>query len=573
MNLTQSTNMKILALICWIILFAPSIFAQLPTRTGRDYAVFFYVTDFQSGWAKLPETAGEATLLKTELQANFGFTCESVPNPTRQQILDKIKSYNDRLTTNDQVLFFFSMHGYYDPASDLGYIVAADGLLNDPYYGTWIDYNSLRPYFAKCKAKHILVALDACYSGSFGSRNKSGPDKPAYAEGADCATKVGATFGYSGRQYVCSGNKEAKTPARSLFAAKFLEGLRKGPDSDGLLYFDDLAYWLGKVKNPEPENGYFTGHQPAGDFVFVRKNACTAMPPPEAGPTAGPTDQDKALWRQAQTANTLEAYRKYLRDCSLCLYTQDAEAAISRPKPAVPTEVKKAVETRPDDGLLFVQGGTFTMGCTTEQGSDCGTDEKPAHQVTVSDFYIGKHEVTQALWRSVMGSDPPELNFKGCDQCPAERVSWEDVQDFLQKINVQNPGRQYRLPTEAEWEYAARGGQQNKGYTYSGSNTLDEVGWYSSNAGGKTHAVGGRKANELGLFDMSGNVLEWCGDWYGTYPAGAQTNPVGSTTGSYRVYRGGSWGGVPQNARVAYRFSYTPTNRGSYLGFRLARTF
>jgi len=562
--------MKVILLLCCTVFFTQIASAQ--SRAGKDYAVFFYVTDFQPGWAKLPETAPEAQQLKTELATNFGFLGELVANPTRQQILDKIKAYNDRLTANDQVLFFFSMHGYYDPASDLGYIVAADGLANDEYHSSWIDYNSLRPYFAKCKAKHVLVALDACYSGSFGSRNKSGPERPAYAEGADCATKIGATFRYAGRQYVCSGNKDAKTPAKSLFAAKFLEGLRKGPDADGLLYFDDLAYWLGKVKNPEPENGYFHGHEAAGDFVFVRKNACATAPPTETGQTPSAADQDKTLWRQAQSTNTVEAYRKYLRECSLCLYNEDAEAAIVRGKPTVPAETKKPAETRPDDGLLLVQGGTFTMGCTSEQGSDCTADEKPAHQVTLSDFYIGKYEVTQALWRSVMGSDPPKLIFKGCDQCPVERVSWGEVQEFLTKLNAKT-GRQYRLPTEAEWEYAARGGQKSQGYKYAGSDTIDEVAWYSSNANNKTHAVGGKKANEQGLFDMSGNVWEWCSDWYGTYSSSTQTNPAGPTTGSGRVYRGGSWRNDSQFARVANRRNLGPTFRGSDLGFRLARTF
>ena len=424
----------------------------------------------------------------------------------------------------------------------------------------------------------MLVALDACYSGSFGSRNKGAPDKPAYIEGADCPTKINATFQYTGRQYVCSGNKDAKTPAKSLFAAKFLEGLRKGPDSDGLLYFDDLAYWLGKVKNPEPENGYFHGHQPAGDFVFRRKDACATAT--ETNPTSGAADQDKTLWRQAQAANTLEAYRKYLRDCSLCLYSEDAAAAIVRSKPAapaerektLPTETKPTEKTMPDDGLLFVPGGTFTMGCTAEQGSDCATDEKPTHPDMLSDFYIGKYEVTQALWRSVMGSDPPELQFKGCDQCPVELVSWDDVQEFLTKLNAQHPGRGYRLPTEAEWEYAARSGKQSQGYKYTGSNTIDEVAWYSTNAGSKTHAVGSKKANELGLFDLSGNVREWCSDWCRDYPSSAQTNPTGPTTGSYRVCRGGSWGKDPQQARVAYRSYNGPTGRLNSLGFRLART-
>lgn len=224
------------------------------------------------------------------------------------------------------------------------------------------------------------------------------------------------------------------------------------------------------------------------------------------------------------------------------------------------------------DGLVFVQGGPFTMGCTAEQGSDCDTDEKPTRKVTLSDYYIGKYEVTQKQWRNVMGSNPPELGFPGCDDCPVENVSWNDVQDFLKKLNSANPGKNYRLPTEAEWEYAARGGNLTENYKYAGSNTIDDVAWYSPNAGFKTHPVGGKNANELGLHDMSGNVWEWCSDWIGTYPSGAETNPTGSSLGDTRVHRGGSLSRDALLCRVAYRTSALPASRHFTLGFRICRS-
>ncbi len=209
------------------------------------------------------------------------------------------------------------------------------------------------------------------------------------------------------------------------------------------------------------------------------------------------------------------------------------------------------------------------MGCTSEQGSDCDSDERPAHQVTVSDFYIGRYEVTQKEWREVMGSSPSY--FKDCDNCPVENVSWEDIQQFLLKLNAKT-GKTYRLPTEAEWEYAARGGSSGRGYKYAGSNTIDEVAWYTSNSGGKTRPVGQKKSNELGLYDMSGNVWEWCWDWYGSYPSSAQTNPKGPNTGSGRVLRGGSWDCYPLLCRVADRLYGTPGDRVNVIGFRLSRT-
>jgi formylglycine-generating enzyme required for sulfatase activity len=219
--------------------------------------------------------------------------------------------------------------------------------------------------------------------------------------------------------------------------------------------------------------------------------------------------------------------------------------------------------------MVYVQGGTFTMGCTSEQGSDCFNDEKPVHQVTLSSFYMGQYEVTQAQWKAVMGSNPSR--FKG-DNLPVEQVSWNDVQEFIRKLNAQT-GKRYRLPTEAEWEYAARGGNQSRGYYFSGSNGASKVAWHPDNSGNKTHPVGTKSANELGIYDMSGNVWEWCYDWYGDYPASAQNNPVGASSGSGRVRRGGSWSGYAAGAGhciVDYRSSISPSRSYDVLGFRLA---
>ena len=215
--------------------------------------------------------------------------------------------------------------------------------------------------------------------------------------------------------------------------------------------------------------------------------------------------------------------------------------------------------------MVFVEGGTFTMGATSEQGSEADSDESPAHQVTVSDFYIGKYEVTQELWTAVMGSNPS--HFSGTN-LPVESVSWNNCQTFITKLN-ELTGKTFRLPTEAEWEYAARGGNKSGSYKYSGSNTIGEVAWYTSNSSSKTHEVGTKTPNELGVYDMSGNVWEWCSDWYGSYSSSAQTDPTGSTTGSFRVLRGGSWFGYACFCRVSFRRSGTPWYSSYNGGFRL----
>ena len=215
--------------------------------------------------------------------------------------------------------------------------------------------------------------------------------------------------------------------------------------------------------------------------------------------------------------------------------------------------------------MVRVEAGTFTMGATAEMGEPWD-DEKPAHQVTLTnDYYIGKYEVTQALWHTVMGKNPSD--FKG-DNLPVEKVSWKDCQKFLSKLN-RITGKTFRLPTEAEWEYAARGGNKSRGYQYSGSNNLSDVAWYTANSGSKTHAVGTKQPNELGIYDMTGNVWEWCQDWYGKYSSSSQVNPTGANSGSGRVRRGGSWSSNARGCRSSYRASRTPDYRYGNLGLRL----
>ena len=233
--------------------------------------------------------------------------------------------------------------------------------------------------------------------------------------------------------------------------------------------------------------------------------------------------------------------------------------------------------------MIKVEGGTFSMGATSKQGRDAASDEKPVHSVTLSDYYIGETEVTQELWEAVMGSNPSD--FKG-SQKPVECVSWYDCKEFIEKLN-QLTGKNFRLPTEAEWEYAARGGNKSKGYKYSGSNTIDDVAWCYENSGDsgldgsiwdddkleqnncRTHNVKTKSPNELGIYDMSGNVNEWCEDWYGDYSNGSQTNPVGPSTGSYRVRRGGTWLIYARSCGVSLRGYDDPDSRFTVLGLRL----
>ena len=253
---------------------------------------------------------------------------------------------------------------------------------------------------------------------------------------------------------------------------------------------------------------------------------------------------------------------------------QQAEVNLSQP--TITNQVTSSVASNSNtisisvkDGvsidMVKVEAGTFMMGATSEMDLDIG--EKPVHQVTLTnDYYMGKYEVTQALWQAVMGSNPS--NFKG-DNLPVEEVSWNDCQEFISKLNSLT-GRKFRLPTEAEWEYAARGGKKSRSYQYSGSSNISDVAWYDGNSVNKTHPVGTKQANELGIYDMTGNVWEWCSDWYGFYSSSSQTNPTGADSGSSRVFRGGSWYGNARYCRLSFRDCTPPDCRGYNLGLRLA---
>ncbi len=216
------------------------------------------------------------------------------------------------------------------------------------------------------------------------------------------------------------------------------------------------------------------------------------------------------------------------------------------------------------DEMVFVQGGSYNMGATEEQGSDAKANEKPSHIVILSDYYISRYEVTQKFWETIMGSNPSSV--KG-DDLPVDNVSWEECNQFIQELNKRT-GKQYSLPTEAEWEYAARGGDKRNGTKYSGSNNAEEVAW-SDALDGTIQPVGTKKYNELGIYDMSGNVSEWCYDWYGAYTDQDQANPIGAETGTEKVLRGGNCSDATLNCRITTRTSTAPETAKAKTGFRI----
>jgi formylglycine-generating enzyme required for sulfatase activity len=278
------------------------------------------------------------------------------------------------------------------------------------------------------------------------------------------------------------------------------------------------------------------------------------------------TDEDDILRAEAKgRIEYWQAEKVRTEEAKVVEKRRQAEEAAAKKEAAKTGSSSGSTYTDPTTGMefVFVKGGCYQMGDTFGDGYEF---EKPVHEVCVGDFYIGKYEVTQGQWRKVMGSNPS--HFTGCgDNCPVEHVSWDDSQNFLGKLSEKG-GKGYRLPSEAEWEYAARSG--GKAEKYSGGNDLDSVAWYGSNSGSQTHPVGQKRPNGLGINDMSGNVWEWTGDWYGEnyYGSSPRDNPRGASNGQYRALRGGSWYDAPQYARASYRIRGAPSGRGVNNGLR-----
>ncbi len=349
-----------------------------------------------------------------------------------------------------------------------------------------------------------------------------------------------------------------------------VDGLFGGP---GAQTREAIREWQ-KAKRLEA-TGYVTEEQAAA-LMELGRAAQEAAQAAEAQAAQEVARADDAAYAEAERTNSAEGYAAYVREYPAGRHVSAARAARQRLQEQAEqqraAEARQQAQTEKYGRLLQMvraPGGRFTMGCTREQ-SNCHDDEKPAHQVEVRSFEIGKYEVTQELWEAVMRTNPSR--FQGCAQCPVERVSWDDIQGFLRKLNA--GGGRYRLPSEAEWEYAARGGRQSRGYEYAGSDNLNAVAWYVRNSEGKTHPVGQKQANELGIHDMSGNVYEWVEDCWNANYAGAPSNGRAWTRGdcSRRVLRGGSWFDRPRNRRSAIRYRYSTGLRSYRFGFRIARS-
>jgi formylglycine-generating enzyme required for sulfatase activity len=470
----------------------------------------------------------------------------------------------------DNLVIYFSGHGEFDPLTEEGYWVPVDAEIDAHYQ--YITNDSIRRYVGKINSLHTFLISDSCFSGSLFAKGASKNISKRYEKDP---SRWGLT---AGRNDIVS---DGKPGMHSPFADALLYRLES---NDNALGVSELcAYVVEQVQahanqSPIGEPLRVEGHK-NGQFVFRKKIL------EKEGQEFH--KQEEVAWHNAKSMNTFEGYQEYLERFPKGIYHSEVFQAIA--------EIIKGSQSEQSNFLVeevFVKGGNYKMGCTSEQGKNCLDHEKPVHSVTLDDFYIGKLPITNSQfgtflnevgiqvlegspWFDLSASKLEEKSGKffpkkGFEIHPITGVNWFGAKAFCEWLS-QKSSRSYRLPTEAEWEYAARGGQASQFYQYAGSNTAEDVAWYASNIHQGTMPVGRKKPNELGIHDMSGNAWEWCSDWYGPYTPEDQDNPKGPDTGEYRVIRGGSWKNKVVSCRVSDRYYFNPKICYLSFGFRVVR--
>ncbi len=606
------------------------LFCLLPSAHAKRYALVIGNSNYSDGVGKLKNPINDASDMAAMLRKKQ-FTVNLLKNATKRQMKESINAFNRQLREKGAVgLFFFAGHGvevdgrnYLIP---IGAIIQGEGEVE---YES-IDAGRVMSGMKIAGNNLNIVILDACrnnpFSRSFRSANRGlkrmSPPKGALILYATSPGEIAADgLGRNGlfTQYLLKAidtpnltvEQVFKTTANNVYQAT---GKKQLPWQAGVMlgdfYFtggepsqEESVFWniVSQKNTPAYYQAYINKYGVGGLYYQLallglnRPSKASAPEPPPSSPQL--TIKTNPAGALVRILNIVPKYKngielkpgRYHIEVSSPGYQRHTEwltlgtenkvhnviltalaylpAASYQPMPSGhnTTASEKKRKDRQNIDMVWVKPGCFQMGSNSVSG-----DEKPVHQVCLSKgYYMGKYDVTQAQWQSVMGNNPS--NFK-CQQCPVEQVSWDSVQDFIQRLNRQSR-LQYRLPTEAEWEYACRSGGREQ--MYCGGNSIESIAWYSGNSNKKTHTVGQKQANELGLYDMSGNVWEWVSDWYSSdyYHKSPVRNPKGPYGGSTRVFRGGSWRLKANGARSAFRRHYSPDGYARVLGFRLARTY
>ena len=586
--------------------------------TGTNYLLAIAINEYQH-CSKLSNAVRDVEAFIELLTTRYYFDLGHVTfikdaEATKTHIESAFDDLIDVIGPQDNLIVYFSGHGRHNENRG-GYWISVDAGKGDKAWTEYLSNDTIKSYLSKIKSFHTFLIADSCFSGSLFI------DKSKEKFSGDRRDTEPSRWGLT------SGKKEIVSDGRpghhSPFATALLDVLRKADQPLGVMRICDLV--LEKVaanaeQTPMGSPLQVQGHQGGQMVLYFREDEEQAWAAAQATNTIKAYTDFHDLYAQSKYSdlaldaldmleekeewdkvpkNRQGALLRYIQQNPQSPYVPDARrlvdelrnaAAALAPIELKPKEQPEFISTTPPsiivrkptvpEHMVLVKGGTFQMG-----------EGKETHQVTLSHFQLAKHQLTfdeYDAFCKATGRKLPNDEGWGRSNRPVINVSWFDAVDYCnwrsqqeglgevyqikeQQADANWKANGYRLSTEAEWEYAARGGQQSLGFEYAGSNNIDEVAWYSKNSGSKTQLVGQKKANELGIYDMSGNVWEWCWDWYGDYSSSAINDPKDSDKGSARVRRGGSWRYDPFQARVAYRYSVSPARRSSNIGFRLAR--
>ncbi|WP_419662349.1 uncharacterized protein Dvar_28080 [Desulfosarcina variabilis str. Montpellier] len=601
---------------------ARGLFVETRTITGSTREIKLYdgyhalvvgCGAYRAGWPFLPNPVKDAREVAAMLKG-LGWHVETLENPDSRIFR---RSLNRLITGPGKkkeiaILFWYSGHGHTLAEADetkLGYLVPVDA--PDPekdlpgFMDSAISMRTIETVSKQISSKHVLMAFDSCFSGAIFQMVRARP-----------SSYVQEKVAYPVRQFITAGTEDEQVPDRSIFKDVFIQAIQGGfadLNQDTYITGEELGGYLqehvvnytrkaqhpqfGKINNPKLDKG---------DFVFLRAGSEAITDPSTPAPVPSQAQGRLTAVTNVSHAEVIVDGRTSLNSITVApgphrvpvnqkdfnayrngVVTTPAADQVgiltsNQPFQQGMEQVSGFPKSRLTNSLgmyfVYIQPGAFMMGRPTSDPQR-NSDERQ-HKVTLTQgYYLQTTEVTQGQWKQVVGSSPSY--FKNCgSDCPVENVSWHDAQLFIQRLNQREGTETYRLPTEAEWEYAARAGTQTP-FSFGDCLSTDQAnynGHYPIHGCGKGQyrehlvPVGRFSPNDWGLHDMHGNVCEWCQDWYGDYPTGSVTDPQGPESGEARIYRGGSWGSGARDCRSAFRQRLTPVDRGIFLGLRLART-
>jgi formylglycine-generating enzyme len=508
-----------------------------PNRRGKNYVLAIAINDYKH-CPKLNNAVKDVRDFIALITSKYQFETENITTlfdnqATRRDMVRAFHTLAEKVTADDNLIIYFSGHGEFNTVLQQGYWIPVNAEKDE--IDDYLPNSTIKDALNAINSRHTLLIADSCFSGTLFSSRDANRNIAQRLESE--SSRWGLTSGRN--EIVSDGTPNTNSP----FAEKLLHLLTRNEKSFGSA---ELCARMMEIvsanarQTPRGEPLQIKGHN-GGQFFFHLK-------------ATEKSNVETSLLEIQALEKRLSELRNSVNVTDINLETPKPPQIITPPSIIIP----KKFDFEPE--MVFVEGGIFKMGSNREGR------EKPIHNVTLSDFYIGKFPIIQSQWQAIMGNNPS--HFKG-ENLPVEQVSWDDIQEFSEKINAKT-NKKYHLPTEAEWEFAARGGNKSRGFEYSGSNELKKVAWFFENSESKTHPVGQLKPNELGIYDMSGNVWEWCNDLHEAYNAAAVINPKGASMGFNRVNRGGSWYDSEEYCRSGFRFYNAPALRGSYLGFRLA---